>query len=185
MSEAMQINMDSELMQPLRTDMDMIMNRCLKTMHSTNNGEAVVTAKIKITLEREGVPTENGMRASIRPKFEHEVQSVIQAKDKKTGAMVGDYELVYDPEIDQFVARSTKTQVTMFDDDLDVNGESQQEGVAGHLEAPVYALEDGEEDQDGSEDMTDDDEIADGDPDSVYEVDESPDYEPDEDAPEE
>ena len=45
------ITMDSELMLPLRTDIDSILSKTLKTMHTYGNGEAVVNAKIKITLK--------------------------------------------------------------------------------------------------------------------------------------
>ena len=156
MSEAaMRINMESALMLPLRTDMDGIINRTLKTMHSTGNGEAVVTAKIKITLAKRAMPTKDGVRPSIQPKFEHEVQSVVQAKDKKTGSMTGDYELVYDPDTDEWVARDRNAQTSMFDKKP---ADAQGDDVKGLPPATIH-LGDGS-DAEGDDDLTDDEEIV-------------------------
>lgn len=163
------ISMDSELMAPMRADMDSIINRTLKTMHSSGNGEAVVTAKIKITLNKEGLPTKDGVRPIIRPTFEHEVQSVVQAKDKKTGSMTGDYELVYDPETDSWIARSTSAQVSMFD--TQDSGNDAPVEAEGYIEAPIPALPEPEDEEEPDNDGED----------TGYEADEEPDYEePDE-----
>lgn len=164
------ITMDSELMLPLRTDIDSILSKTLKTMHTYGNGEAVVNAKIKITLSKEALPTSDGSRPIIKPKFEHEVSSVVQSKDKKSGSMFGEYELVYDQDTDSWVARSTKQQLSMFDPEAQ-NGESCEEEPKG-LPAPVQALPAEGTVSDDDDDFTEAD---------AYEEDES---EPDSEDPE-
>lgn len=184
MSEtAMRINMESALMLPLRTDMDGIINRTLKTMHSTGNGEAVVTAKIKITLAKRAMPTKDGVRPSIQPKFEHEVQSVVQAKDKKTGSMTGDYELVYDPDTDEWVARDRNAQTSMFDKKP---ADAQGDDVKGLPPATIHLGDGSEAEDDG--DLTDDEEIEAEDvveDDEEGQADEGEDEEPEDDGEEE
>ena len=165
------ITMESELMRPLRTDIDSIISKTLKTMHTYGNGEATVTAKIKITLNKEALPTKDGMRPIIKPMFEHEVSSVVQSKDKKSGAMYGEYELVYDQETDSWVARSTKQQISMFDPEAQGEAEAAESDPKG-LPAPVDALP-----AEGSVD-SDDDDFTEAD---AYDEDEEPDSEDAED----
>lgn len=167
------ITMDSELMRPLRTDIDSIISKTLKTMHTYGNGEATVTAKIKISLSKEALPTSEGTRQIIKPSFEHEVASVVQSKDKKTGAMYGEYELVYDQDTDSWVARSTKQQMSIFD------AEAQPEAASSDpkgLPAPVEALP-----AEGSVDTDDDEDFTEAD---AYDEDEEPESENTEDEEE-
>ena len=111
------------------------------------------------------------MRPIIKPMFEHEVSSVVQSKDKKSGAMYGEYELVYDQETDSWVARSTKQQISMFDPEAQGEAEAAESDPKG-LPAPVDALP-----AEGSVD-SDDDDFTEAD---AYDEDEEPDSEDAED----
>ena len=115
MSEFMPITMESETMSALKADMDSILSKTISSMQATQNGEATVTVKIKITLERRRIADEQSSRAITVPKFEHDVQSVVQMKDKKSGSMPGEYELVYDPITDSWYMREIRAQISMFD----------------------------------------------------------------------
>ena len=55
-------------------------------------------------------------RAITKPKFDHTVSAVIQKKEKKTGTLSGNYELVWDRESCCYVMRPIDNgQVSMFD----------------------------------------------------------------------
>lgn len=162
MSEAgLEITIESDALSSLRNDIDGMISRALKTMHMTNNGEATVTAKIKITLNNEMTPTPDGVRKVVRPVFEHEVQSVVQAKDKMTGTMNGEYELVYDADQDKWYMKSTRNQVSMFDEDAQMGDEPAVVQVNGYIEEPVACLPEAADEEDD------------------YEPDEDSNYEPD------
>lgn len=135
MSEIMTVSMDSETLSGLKGDIDNMINRTLRTMHSSQNGEAVISVKLKISLEKRAVDNEKVYREAVCPKFEHDIQSVVQTKDKISGATQGDYELVYDPKLDRWVMRDMRAQVSMFDADA-------QPGYSPEHDEPV-CLEEG------------------------------------------
>lgn len=56
------------------------------------------------------------MRDIVKPTFKHEISSAMQVKDKKTGSLSGNYELVWDRDSGQYVMRNIDDgQVTLFD----------------------------------------------------------------------
>lgn len=178
MSEAvMKITMESDSLSALRNDIDGMISRTLKTMHMTQNSEATVTAKIKITLNNEMVPSPDGPRKIVRPVFEHEVQSVVQAKDKMSGTMNGEYELVYDAEKDEWYMKSTRSQISMFDEQ---SADESAVQVSGYIEKAVLAVQEGSEKE---SEETDEGNVGD-DENNGYEPDDDPDYDtPDEYTP--
>lgn len=177
MTDVMPITIDGEALASLRTDIDTMMARTLKTMAMTQNGEATVSVKIKITLNKEVIPTEDGVRNAVRPVFEHDVQSVVQTKDKTSGSMNGEYELVYDEETDEWVMKSTRRQISMFDaNEQPVEAEvvdAEPRRIAAVRALPAGDPDDCEEDDEPSYDQPD------ADPDDDYIPDDDPDYEPD------
>lgn len=179
MIDAMPISIDGEILASLRTDIDTMIGRTLKTMAMTKNGEATVTCKIKITLNEEVIPVQDGVRNAVRPTFEHDVQSVVQTKDKTSGTMSGDYELVYDAENDQWVVKSTRQQMSMFDTDdrVDVTEQAEADDTV-NLES-VRCLPAGEDDADYPEDDVPDNDVGETDDGDDFQPDDEPDYEPD------
>lgn len=77
--------------------------------------------KLSIHLENIQVPDSNvleyeAMRDVINPCFKHEISSVMQVKDKKSGFLLGKYELIWDNEIGQYVIQNIDDgQTTIFD----------------------------------------------------------------------
>lgn len=111
------ITLESETLQAMKHDMDEIINKTIKTMQMSQSSEGTVTVKLKISIENRGIANENVYRTGIIPKFEHDVQSIVQTKDKKSGQMSGEYELVYDAENDCWYMRDIRAQISMFDAD--------------------------------------------------------------------
>lgn len=179
MIDAMPISIDGELLASLRTDIDTMIGRTLKTMAMTRNGEATVTCKIKITLDEEVIPVQDGVRNAVRPTFEHDVQSVVQTKDKTSGTMSGDYELVYDTESDQWVVKSTRQQMSMFDTDAQADATTYDVVDATENIESVRCLPAGEGDDDCPEDDVPDNDVGEIDDDDDFQPDDEPDYEPD------
>lgn len=162
MSEIITVSMDSETLSGLKSDIDNMINRTLRTMHSSQNGEAVISVKLKISLEKRTVDNEKVFREAICPKFEHDIQSVVQTKDKISGATQGDYELVYDPKLDRWVMRDMRGQMSMFDAEIQQGSSSEDETIC--LEEGTPAL--------GAPEIIEDEDDFEPDPDSEYEEDE-------------
>lgn len=111
------ITLENETLQAMKHDMDEIINKTIKTMQMSQSSEGTVTVKLKISIENRGIANETVYRTGIIPKFEHDVQSVVQTKDKKSGQTSGKNELVYDAENDCWYMRDIRAQISMFDAD--------------------------------------------------------------------
>lgn len=105
----------------LRTDFDQILRSTLQGMEETEQDTAVINVQVKITLTQDSAPdfsVAGGQqtRAITKPRFDHSVSAVIQRKEKKTGSLAGEYELVWDRESCQYVARPIDNgQYNLFD----------------------------------------------------------------------
>ena len=105
----------------LCTDFDQILRSTLQGMEETEQDTAVINVQVKITLTQDSAPdlsVAGGQqtRAITKPRFDHSVSAVIQRKEKKTGSLAGEYELVWDRETCQYVARPIDNgQYNLFD----------------------------------------------------------------------
>lgn len=128
------ITMSSATLANLKADMDDIISKTLSSMQATHCGEATVSVKLKISLEKRAIVNEAEYREAISPKFEHTVSTSIQIKDQKKGSTSGDYELYRNPENGQWCIKDIKSQLSMFEesvaDDLDeqlLGGDDEEE----------------------------------------------------------
>jgi hypothetical protein len=161
-------------------------------MENKESEQAELTVKLKISLMKEQAPNFDSLipgaqREVIKPKFDHKVSSVMQIKDEKTGTLSGNYELVWDGELGQYVMREIKDpQLSIFEYDKEVYDEDALKGrkvlsITGSTEEFVdadYRIvdEDMEEDEDDSNDTEDenlpDDELEDDETENVQDTDE-------------
>ena len=115
------LSLKSDTFSALCSDYDQILRSTLQGMEETEQDTAEINIKVKITLTPDSAPdfeVRNQTRAVTKPKFDHTVSSVIQHKEKKTGTLSGNYELVWDRESCQYVMRPIDNgQMTMFDKD--------------------------------------------------------------------
>ena len=112
------LSLKSETFSALKEDFDSILVRTIGNMEMKGAEDATVTLKLGISLEKSSVIGPYGLRDIVKPSFKHDISSVMQVKDKKSGALTGDYEMVWDAEEGKYVMRRIDNgQTSMFDDD--------------------------------------------------------------------
>lgn len=159
----MSLSLKSETFSALKEDFDSILARTIGNMEMKGAEEATVTLKLGISLEKSSVNGPAGIRDIVKPSFKHDISSVMQVKDKKSGALTGDYEMVWDADEGKYVMRRIDNgQVSMFDADgdatvIDAEYTALPEGQRGLPEGS----QDGEYDEDNAD--TDDSENSDTD----------------------
>lgn len=114
----MSLSLKSETFSALKEDFDSILARTIGNMEMKGAEEATVTLKLGISLEKGSVNGPAGIRDIVKPSFKHDISSVMQVKDKKSGALTGDYEMVWDADEGKYVMRRIDNgQTSMFDED--------------------------------------------------------------------
>lgn len=117
------LSLKSDTFNALCSDFDQILRSTLNGMEETEQDVAEIAVKVKITLTPDSAPdfsVKGGQqtRSITKPKFDHAVSAVIQKKEKKTGTLSGNYELVWDRESCQYVMRPIDNgQINLFDRD--------------------------------------------------------------------
>ena len=127
-TKTMQLSLDGDTFEALKQDFDSILTRTISNMESKSADEATITLKLNISLEKEHTFALDSDEEIVRPDFKHVISSVMQVKDKKSGSLSGDYELVWDEEESKYVMKKIKDdQISLFDED-DEDEESNTEG---------------------------------------------------------
>lgn len=121
MSTIKSINMSSETLASLKADMDDMIAKTLDSMHVAHCGEATISVKLKISLEKVPVTNEKEYREALRPKFDHTVTTSVQIKDQKKGTTSGDYEMYHDPSTGKWCMKDIKSQISMFEEPIDMD----------------------------------------------------------------
>lgn len=138
------LSLKSDTFNALCSDFDQILRSTLTGMEETEQDVAEIAVKVKITLTPDSAPdfTVAGgqqTRAITKPKFDHTVSAVIQKKEKKTGTLAGNYELVWDRETCKYVMRPIDNgQMNLFDSGEESDGAPDEpaELPAGKLQLP-------------------------------------------------
>lgn len=113
-SNDMNLSLSGDTFSILKGQYDSVLNRTLGNMEMKGAEEATITVKVGIKLERTSV----GNRTIVRPTFKHDISSVMQVKDKVSGELVGDYQLVWDDDEQRYVMRKIDNgQTSLFNDD--------------------------------------------------------------------
>ena len=148
------LSLKSETFSALTEDFDSILARTIGNMEMKGAEEATVTLKLGISLEKSSMNSPSGLQEITKPSFKHDISSVMQVKDKKSGALTGDYELVWDAAEGKYVMRRIDNgQVSIFDsaqtagDVIDADYTALPEGQRGLPEAS----QSGEEAEDTSD----------------------------------
>lgn len=171
MQENLKFTMDSPIMAGLLKSMNEVIERTVCNMMQKGSYVAVVTSKVTINCDVKEVPDTcaGGYRQSLVPMIEHKVSSVLQIKDSANGTWGGAYEVAYDEDIGEYVARPLKTaQISMFDQgqsgddpDDDKPAHPNPQIIVGLPAATVTFMDDPEEggdDPDTGDDDPDDEE---------------------------
>ena len=132
------ISLKSNTFNALCTDFDQVTRATLQGMSDTGQDTAEINVKVKITLTPDSAPdyTVKGIgqqtRSITKPKFDHTVTAVIQRKEKKTGTLSGNYELVWDRESCCFVMRPIDDgQSSLFDGEQPAGEQTELRALPG------------------------------------------------------
>lgn len=139
---AMELSLNGDTFAALKEDFDSILAQTLGNMESKGADEAVITLKLGITLEKQSFVRNEEPEELTKPSFKHDINSVMQVKNKKSGSLSGDYELVWDDDEKKYVMRKiTNGQLTLFDEDGEAVEQYQEEepynAEPAMLEAPA------------------------------------------------
>lgn len=111
------LTLNEETFSNLKQDFDSVLNRTIGNMEMKGADEATVTLKLSIKLEKTTTYTETGALDVTRPSFKHDVSSVMQVKDKKSGQLNGEMALVFDSESGSYILRPITNGQMSFDTD--------------------------------------------------------------------
>lgn len=135
------LSLNGDTFNALKSDFDQILRQLLTEMEEWESEDADITIKVHVKREQDRARDfqANGYDAErdiIKPTFKHEVSSVMQAKNKKSGSLGGNYELVWDRDSKQYVMREIDNgQMSMFDQ------EEPKGGGAPALPAPENIID--------------------------------------------
>lgn len=113
---AMELSLKGETFNALKEDFDAVLARTIGNMEMKGADEATVTLKLGISLEKTTDFSGDEEKEVTKPSFKHDINSVMQVKDKKSGALTGDYCLVWDEDEKKWVMkRLGDDQMSLFD----------------------------------------------------------------------
>lgn len=116
------LSLNGDTFNALKSDYDALLRQLLTEMENRDEEEATITIKVVVKLEKDQARDfrANGydaMRDIVKPTFKHEISTVMQIKNKKSGSLGGTMEMVWDKELGQYVMRPIDNgQVSMFDE---------------------------------------------------------------------
>ena len=115
------LNLEGDAFGALRGDFNRILKTTLNNMEQKESETAEITVKLKINLREEQTPdldisSHSAMRDISVPSFTHKVSSVMQIKDEASGFLRGEYELVWDRELGDYVMRPIDNGQQTIDD---------------------------------------------------------------------
>lgn len=151
---AMELSLSGDTFAALKEDFDSILAQTLGNMESKGADEAVITLKLGISLEKQSFVRNEESKELTKPTFKHDISSVMQVKNKKSGSLSGDYELVWDEDEKKYVMRKiTNGQLTLFDEDDEAVEQYQEEDETYYVAEPAMLKAPAEEANE-SEDAT-------------------------------
>ena len=185
----MSLSLSGETFGTLKKDFDTIMARTIGNMQMKGAEDATITVKLSVSLEKRFVGGFGSGKDITKPTFKHDISSVMQVKDKMTGQLTGEHQLVWDDEEKKYVLRNIDSDQMTMDDIQEepvgrfVDMESEYEDVddqdpniieaAEPLALPVGDIEESAEDETDEEDTYEEEEY-DG---ESLDVEDDPDYE--------
>lgn len=114
----MVLSLDGETFRRLKTDFDGILNRTIGNMQMKGASDASITLKLDISITKGIINIDGVNRDYNKPSFKHQINSVLQIKDKATGQLAGEIVLEWDDDAEKFVVRPVDDgQASLFDDD--------------------------------------------------------------------
>ena len=88
------LSLKSDTFSALKEDFDSILAKTIGNMEMKGAEDATITLKLGVSLEKSSISGPNGIQDITKPSFKHDISSVMQVKDKKSGALTGDFIMV-------------------------------------------------------------------------------------------
>lgn len=127
------LTLDAETFNAFKTDFDQILQALINEMERREEEDAVINIKIGVSLhpdqerdfETNGY---DGMKDIIKPTFKHDITSVMNVKQKKSGILGGNMKMVWDKDLRRYVLQNIDNGQISFD---------QQDAQAAPAEDPA------------------------------------------------
>ncbi len=111
------LSLNEDTFSALKKDFDDVLNRTIGNMQMKGASDATITLKLDIAITKGIVNIDGVNRDYNKPSFKHQVNSVLQIKDKATGQLAGEMVLEWDDDAEKFVLRRVDDgQTSIFDD---------------------------------------------------------------------
>lgn len=115
------LSLNGDTFNAFKSDFDQMLRQLLTEMEKRESEEATVSIKMVVSLEKDQERDfeANGydaMKDITKPKFKHEISTVMQVKNKKSGSLAGNMKLVWDRELCQYVMQEIDNGQTSFFD---------------------------------------------------------------------
>ncbi len=115
------LSLNSDTFNSMKTDFDKMLRGLLMEMEHLESEDATITVKVGVHLEKDQardfrITAYEAMRNITKPTFKHEINTVLQVKDKKSGSFGGNMELVWDKDLHDYMLREIDNgQLNLFD----------------------------------------------------------------------
>lgn len=145
------LSMSGDAFNAFKSDFDQMLRQLLMQMEEYESEEAVINMKMTVSLaqDQERDFEANGydaMKDITKPTFKHDISTIMQIKNKKTGTLGGNMKLVWDKELHQYVMQEIDNgQTSMFDKKEEASAEQPEEqmdisAAGGELPPPPPQL---------------------------------------------
>lgn len=147
MSTKLALNLESDAFNSFKTDFNVMLRKLLHMMESQEAEEGALNVKMTVKLEKSQArdyqqKEYEAMRDITTPTFTHKVGISMQFKDEKSGALGGNYEMVYDKELGAYVMIDIETgQTSLFNSYADEHEENQCEESNDPVSLPAHVSE--------------------------------------------
>lgn len=115
------LSLNGDTFNGFKADFDQMLRQLLTEMEKRESEEATISIKMVVSLakDQERDFEANGydaMKDVVKPSFKHEISTVMQVKNKKSGSLGGNMKMVWDRELCQYVMQEIDNgQTTLFD----------------------------------------------------------------------
>lgn len=115
------LSMNGDTFNAFKSDFDQMLRQLLAEMEKRESEEATISIKMVVNLakdqERDFEANDyDAMKDIVKPSFKHEISTVMQVKNKKSGSLGGNMKLVWDRELCQYVMQEIDNgQTSIFD----------------------------------------------------------------------
>lgn len=119
------LSLNGNTFNAFKSDFDQMLRKLLLEMEKWDSEEATINMKMVVTLSKDQERDfecngYDGMKDIIKPSFKHEIGTVLQVKDKKSGSLGGNMKMVWDRENCVYVMQDIDNgQTTLFDESGD------------------------------------------------------------------